>query len=51
MEPVRSIVELTRCNVAIIAEIEKAAVNHRTPGERIAERVAAWVGSWTFIVV
>jgi len=51
MEPVRSIVELTRRNVAIIAEMEKAAVNHRTPGERIAERVAAWVGSWTFIVV
>ena len=51
MEPVRSIEELTRRNVAIIAEMEKAAADHRNPGERVADRIAAWVGSWTFIVV
>jgi uncharacterized membrane protein len=49
MEPVRSIEELTRRNVANIAEMEKAAADHRTRGERVADRIAAWVGSWTFI--
>jgi uncharacterized membrane protein len=50
MEPIRSIGELTRRNVAIIAEMEKAAANVRTRGERVADRIAAWVGSWTFII-
>ena len=50
MEPIRSIEELMRRNVAIIAEMERAAANVRTRGERIADRIAAWVGSWTFIV-
>jgi uncharacterized membrane protein len=51
MEPVESIEELTRRNVAIIAEMEKAASNLRTRGERVADRIAEWVGSWTFIAV
>jgi uncharacterized membrane protein len=50
MEPVRSIEELTRRNVAIIAEMEDAATSLRTRGERVADRIAEWVGSWTFIV-
>jgi uncharacterized membrane protein len=50
MEPTRSLDELTRRNVAIIAEMEKAEANVRTRGERIADRIAAWVGSWTFII-
>jgi uncharacterized membrane protein len=50
MEPIRSIEELTRRNVAIIAEMEKAAANVRTRGDRVADRIAAWVGSWTFII-
>jgi uncharacterized membrane protein len=51
MEPVRSIDELTRRNVAIIAEMEKAAADGRTPGDWVADRIASWVGSWTFIIV
>jgi uncharacterized membrane protein len=50
MEPKRSIEELTRRNVAIIAEMEKAACQVRTRGDRVAERLAAWVGSWGFLV-
>jgi uncharacterized membrane protein len=51
MEPERSIEELTRRNVAIIAEMEKAAASVRTRRDRVADRLAAWVGSWTFLVV
>jgi uncharacterized membrane protein len=51
MEPMRSIDELTQRNVAIIAEMEKAEANIRSRGERVADRIAAWVGSWTFIIV
>jgi hypothetical protein len=50
VEPVRSIEELTRRNVAIIAQMEKASANHRTRGERVTDRIASWVGSWTFII-
>jgi uncharacterized membrane protein len=50
MEPIRSIEELTRRNVAIIAEMEQAAAQVRTRGDRLAERLAAWVGSWTFLI-
>ena len=50
MEPMRSIDELTHRNVAIIAEMEKAEANIRSRGERVADRIAAWVGSWTFII-
>jgi uncharacterized membrane protein len=51
METSRSIDELTRHNVAIIAAMEKQAEDHRTRGERVADIVAAWVGSWTFIII
>jgi uncharacterized membrane protein len=51
MEPIRSIRELTRCNVAIIAEMEKAADQRRTRAERIADRIAAAVGSWPFLII
>jgi uncharacterized membrane protein len=50
MEPKRTIEELTRRNVAIIAEMEQAAAQVRTRGDRVAERLAAWVGSWTFLI-
>jgi uncharacterized membrane protein len=50
MEPEQSIEELTRRNVAIIAEMEKAAAQVRTRGDRVAERLAAWVGSRTFLI-
>jgi uncharacterized membrane protein len=48
--PERSIEELTRRNVAIIAEMEKAEAQVRTRWERLADRLAAWVGSWIFLV-
>jgi uncharacterized membrane protein len=50
MEHERSIDELTRKNVAIIAEMERAAQNVRTHGDRLADWIAAGVGSWTFII-
>jgi uncharacterized membrane protein len=50
MEPKRSIEELTRRNVSIIAEMEKAAAQVRTRGDRVAEWLAAWVGSWWFLI-
>jgi uncharacterized membrane protein len=50
MATIRSIEELTRRNVAIIAEMEKAATDLRTRGDRVADRIASWVGSWPFIL-
>jgi uncharacterized membrane protein len=50
MEPERSIEELTRRNVAIIAEMEQAAAQVRTRGDRVADRLATLVGSWTFLI-
>jgi uncharacterized membrane protein len=51
MEPKKSIEALTQRNVAIIAEMEKAASLVRTRGERLAEWLASLVGSWTFLIV
>jgi uncharacterized membrane protein len=51
MEPKKSIESLTQRNVAIIAEMEKAASQARTRGERLAEWLATLVGSWTFLIV
>jgi uncharacterized membrane protein len=50
METRRTIEELTRRNVAVIAEMEQAAAQVRKRGDRVAERLAAWVGSWTFLI-
>ena len=47
----RSIGELTRRNVAIIAEMERAAAQVRTRADRVADRLAALVGSWKFIAI
>ena len=51
MEPKRSIEQLTQRNVAIIAEMENAAALVRTRADRIADRLASWVGSWTFLCI
>jgi uncharacterized membrane protein len=51
MEQIRSIEELTRRNVSIIAEMEKEASSVRTHGDRIADRIASIVGSWRFIII
>ncbi len=50
MEPKGSIEELTGRNVAIIAEMEKAEAQIRTRGDRVADKLAAMVGSWTFVI-
>jgi uncharacterized membrane protein len=42
--------ELTKRNVSLIAAMEKAAEQVRTPGERLADRLAAWAGSWVFLL-
>jgi uncharacterized membrane protein len=51
MEPVRSVEELTRRNLAIIAAMEKASAQLRTRPDRIADWIAAAVGSWPFIII
>ncbi|MDB5340185.1 MAG: hypothetical protein JWN70_5804 [Planctomycetaceae bacterium] len=42
---------ITERNVQTIAKMEAASVNGRSTGERIADLVAKWVGSWTFLIV
>ncbi len=51
MEAQRSIEELTRKNVAIIAAMEQAEAQVRSRRDRVADRLAEWVGSWTFLIV
>jgi len=46
-----SVAELTERNVQTIAEMERAAHQHRTFGQRVADGFAAGVGSWTFIII
>ncbi len=38
-------------NVATITRIQKEAEGSRTPAERIADAVAATIGSWPFIII
>jgi uncharacterized membrane protein len=45
-----SIEELTQRNVAIIAKMVKANAELRTKGDRLADKLAAWLGSWTFLL-
>jgi uncharacterized membrane protein len=43
--------DITRRNVDLIAKMEAALENSRTSRERLADLVALWVGSWTFLIV
>ncbi len=43
--------DITRRNVELVAEMEKASEVGRTSGEWVADFVAAWVGSWPFLIV
>jgi uncharacterized membrane protein len=45
-----TITELTQQNVEAIAEMQRSAKSSRTLGERLADIVAATVGSWPFII-
>jgi uncharacterized membrane protein len=42
--------DLTQRNVETVARMQRAAETHRTFGERVADAVAATVGSWPFII-
>lgn len=46
-----SVDDLTRQNVETIAQMERVANQHRKTGERVADSVAAVIGSWTFIII
>lgn len=43
--------DVTRRNVEAIAKMEAAAIANRSMGERLADVVAASVGSWTFLII
>jgi uncharacterized membrane protein len=45
-----TLADITRKNVEMIAKIEAAATMNRTVGQRLVDRFAALIGSWTFIV-
>src|SRR5437879_6002507 len=46
-----SINHLTKRNVEVIAQMEKASDDSRTIGEWVADIAAATVGSWPFIII
>jgi uncharacterized membrane protein len=48
---IHSIEDLTKKNVAVVAQMERASQDVRTRGERLADAIASWVGSWTFILI
>jgi uncharacterized membrane protein len=43
--------DITRQNVEMVARIEAATNQKRTVGQRVADRFAAFIGSWTFIIL
>lgn len=43
--------ELTKRNVELVARLQHVAERDRTVGERVADGVAATVGSWPFIII
>ena len=49
--PTNSVDELTRRNVEAVLELEKAAKEERTPSDRVAEKIARFCGSMTFVWV
>lgn len=51
MDEFLSLSELTQKNVELIARMEKESEIRRTFGERLADEVVAWVGSWTFLII
>jgi uncharacterized membrane protein len=47
----KTVKDITQRNVELIAEMEAAFDSHRTFGERLADLVATWAGSWTFLII
>lgn len=50
MKKALTLSEITRKNVEMIARIEAASHLKRPLGQRIADKFAAFIGSWTFII-
>jgi uncharacterized membrane protein len=50
MKPNLTLSDITRKNVEMVAKIESASNMKRTVGQRLADRFASFIGSWTFIV-
>jgi uncharacterized membrane protein len=50
MKRAQSINELTQRNIDTIARMERESENRRHFGDRVADAVAATVGSWPFII-
>jgi uncharacterized membrane protein len=46
-----SIDDITQRNIDTIARMERLAEHSRTTGDRVADRFAAVVGSWKFIII
>jgi uncharacterized membrane protein len=42
---------LTKANIDLIAKIEEANRLRRTTGERVADVVTSWIGSWPFLII
>jgi uncharacterized membrane protein len=51
MKSAQSLGDLTQQNVKLIAHMEEASEVNRALGERVADFLAAWVGSWTFLII
>jgi uncharacterized membrane protein len=51
MKPTASIATLTQRNVDAINKLNETSESSRTLGERVADSVAATVGSWPFIII
>ena len=43
--------DITQRNVEMIAKLESSSIERRTMGERLADRAAAWIGSWWFLII
>ncbi len=50
LDATRTVDELTQRNVDAINKLERAAEDQRTRGEVVADKIAALVGSWPFII-
>jgi uncharacterized membrane protein len=50
MKSTASLSDITRKNVEMVARIESASNLQRTVGQRLADKFAAFIGSWTFII-
>src|SRR4051794_25468926 len=46
-----SLNELTERNVDIVAQLEKSANEERTPTDRLADSISAFVGSMNFVYI